>query len=58
MLEVAAYFREKAEQCRRLARLINDPLTVEELKRMAAEFEEQAAEIEVEESAASAAKED
>ncbi|MHB2205086.1 hypothetical protein [Methylobacterium sp. CM6257] len=44
----AAYFREKAEQCRRLARSIlsrNDP-TQASLNAMAAEFDAQAAAIE------------
>ena len=52
MLKVATYFREKADQCRRLARMINDPATVAELNRMAAEFEAQAAAIEAKEATA------
>jgi hypothetical protein len=44
MAQNAAYFREKAEQCRRLARSIltrNDP-TAASLSAMAAEFDAQA----------------
>lgn len=48
MAHTASYFREKAEQCRRLARAIlsrNDP-TQASLAAMAVEFDAQAAAIE------------
>jgi hypothetical protein len=51
MSEFAAYCRKKAAQCRRLARMINDPVAIEELTKMATEFEARAAALESEKGA-------
>ena len=42
MLDPALYFLEKARQCRRLARAINDERAIEGLTAMADEFEAKA----------------
>ena len=47
--EAAEYCRAKAAQCRRLARMINDPAGVKALHEIIAEFEAQAAAMEAEE---------
>ena len=41
-MEDAAYFAEKAQQCRRLVRATNDSRTIEGLTAMAAEFDAKA----------------
>ncbi|HST35642.1 MAG TPA: hypothetical protein VLK25_03320 [Allosphingosinicella sp.] len=46
MSEDAAYFRERAAHCRRLARGISDQRTIAQLNEMAGEYEARAAELE------------
>lgn len=42
----AAYFREKAEHCRRMAKIARDPQLVEELLKFAREFDQEGAKAE------------
>ena len=49
MASSAAYFREKGEHCRRLAKLAASPTMKIELERFAAEFEAEGAKLDAKE---------
>jgi hypothetical protein len=55
MSERSTYLRDQADKCRRHATAVSDPYTQAELRKLAIEYTERAAEIETKEKGASPA---